>query len=220
MRWVIVSRQKLEAEISKRAAEACERAIAEIGAELHDNLIQKLTSFRLYMPRAERSCSDEVLIVKMEVDLADLIRVARHISRKMLSVRTEGDTLMSMLQRLCRMLEGPTTSRIYFTAEGEPAPIDEYVESHIVRIVQELIQNAYKHSAAWHIWVRLRWQPGLLTIEVEDDGTGFSHIQEFIGRLKNKNNTLRIRSRTIGASIDYAQGAKGLLARFELRTIE
>jgi hypothetical protein len=42
-----ISQTKLESEISKRAAEACDQIISEMGAELHDDLIQKLSIFRL-----------------------------------------------------------------------------------------------------------------------------------------------------------------------------
>jgi signal transduction histidine kinase len=87
---------------------------------------------------------------------------------------------------------------------------------HVFRIVQELIHNAFKHSAAWHIWVRLTWSNQGIIIEVEDDGSGFSKVQEFVKRLKSKNNTLKLRSMTIGATIEYLQGSKGLLARVSL----
>ena len=94
--------------------------------------------------------------------------------------------------------------------------MDVQREMYLVRIVQELIQNAFKHSSAWHIWVRLYWDPEILIIEVEDDGSGFSRISEFINKLKKKTNTLKMRTLAINASIDYVHGAKGLLARIKL----
>jgi hypothetical protein len=45
---------------------------------------------------------------------------------------------------------------------------------------------------------------------VEDDGTGFSKIPEAMARLKTKFNTLRMRTKIIGASINFMEGKKGL----------
>src|SRR5688572_33237756 len=83
---------------------------------------------------------------------------------------------------------------IYFEAIGFEEKIPPHTLSYLYRIVQELIHNAFKHSAAWHIWVRLKWQPKKLVIEVEDDGSGFNKVSEFIDRLRKKHNTLRLRS--------------------------
>ena len=65
---IITSRKKFDIEISKRAAEICDQIILEMGAELHDDLIQKLSIFRLYLDRLERSVHDpaetETLLMK------------------------------------------------------------------------------------------------------------------------------------------------------------
>lgn len=217
-----VSRKKFESEISKRAAEACDQVISQMGAELHDDLIQKLSVFRLYMDRIERSSTDpaeiETLVIKMKSDFEQVTRAVKNLSRRLLPVRMEGDTLIKMLETLCLTMEHPGTGHVHFSTEGDPVPMSEQVEMHVLRIAQELIQNAFKHSAAWHIWVRLQWQANKLAMEVEDDGSGFSRIPEFISRLKKKNNTLKMRSQAIGASIDYVQGTKGLLAKLVLHT--
>jgi signal transduction histidine kinase len=113
-------------------------------------------------------------------------------------------------------MEHPGTGHIHFENEGNPVSLEPQTERYLFRIVQELIHNAFKHSSAWHVWVRLNWEEAQLVIEVEDDGTGFSKIPEFIRRLKSKNNTLKVRASILGASIHYSQGKKGLLARVTL----
>ena len=217
---IFLSKEKLEAEIAKRAAEACEQVISEMGAELHDDLIQKLSVFRLYLDRMERSSADqaemESLSIKMRSEFDQVIRVVRNISRRLLPARMEGETLDKTLEMLCQNMEHPGTGHIHFESEGLPFPLENQVERYLFRIVQELIHNAFKHSSAWHIWIRLKWTPELLAVEVEDDGTGFSKIPEFIERLKQKNNTLKLRSTVIGATLNYSQGQKGLLARLTL----
>lgn len=218
---IFLSHKKLELEISKRAAEACDQIISEMGAELHDDLIQKLSVFRLYIDRMERSSGDraeiESLSIKMRTEFDQVIHVVRNISRRLLPVKMEGDTLVKTLEILCQNMEHPGTGHIHFESAGSPVSLENHVERYVFRIVQELIHNAFKHSSAWHIWVRLHWTSEKMIIEVEDDGTGFSKIPEFIERLKRKNNTLKLRSTIIGANIDYFQGEKGLLARLEVK---
>lgn len=217
---IFVSSKKLEAEISRRTAETCEQIISEMGAELHDDLIQKLSVFRLYLDRMERSSGDQAeidsLSIKMRSEFDQVIHVVRNISRRLLPVKMEGDTLDKTIEMLCQNMEHPGTGHIHFENDGSPKPLEEQVERYIFRIVQELIHNAFKHSSAWHIWVRLKWKMDSLIVEVEDDGTGFSKIPEFIERLKRKNNTLKLRSTIIGAKLHYSQGQKGLLAKLKM----
>ena len=91
---IFVSKAKLEAEISRRAAEACEQIISEMGAELHDDLIQKLSVFRLYLDRMERASSSpaeiDSLSIKMRSEFDQVIRLVRNISRRLLPVRMDG----------------------------------------------------------------------------------------------------------------------------------
>lgn len=219
---IFLSTTKLEAEISRRTAEACEQIISEMGAELHDDLIQKLSVLRLYIDRMERASGDKAeidsLSIKMRTEFEQVVRVIRNISRRLLPAKMEGETLDKMLEMLCQNMEHPGTGHIHFENEGIPVSVAPQTERYLFRIVQELIHNAFKHSSAWHVWVRLRWEIGQLAIEVEDDGTGFSKIPEFIHRLKSKNNTLKLRASILGATINYSQGKRGLLARVTLNT--
>ncbi len=219
---IFISQKNLETEIDSRAAERCEQILTEMGAELHDDLIQKLSVFRLYIDRMERSSGDrseiESLSIKMRGEFDQVIHVVRNISRRLLPAKMEGDTLDKSLELLCQNMEHPGAGHIHFHNEGVPTPLGPRVERYLFRIVQELIHNAFKHSSAWHIWVRVKWDRNKLLIEVEDDGSGFSKIPEFIQRLKRKTNTLNLRSRIIGARINYTQGEKGLRARVTLNT--
>jgi signal transduction histidine kinase len=217
-----ISKKNIELETAKRAAEACDQIVSEMGAEIHDDLIQKLSIFRLYIDRIERSASDPVeigsLVLKMRNDFEQVTRTVKSISRRLLPVQIEGESLVNAIETMCQGMEQPGTGRIHFQSQGAARALSIQTEMYILRIIQELIQNAFKHSSAWHVWIRAFWDGHSLTLEVEDDGSGFSKIPEFIGRLKKKNNTLKMRTLAIGATIEYLQGARGLLARVKLPT--
>jgi signal transduction histidine kinase len=214
---IFTSQKKLETEISKRAAEVCDQISQEMGAELHDDLIQKLSIFRLYLDRLERSAHNpaetEALLINMRTDFESVIQSVRRISRKLMPEHINNDSLNTSIELLCRDSEKPGLGNIYYECTGTEQNIAAVCRIYLFRIIQELIHNAFKHSAAWHIWVRLHWTQKKLVIEVEDDGSGFHKISEFIERLRKKNNTLKLRSQVIGASITYHHGEKGLLVK-------
>ncbi len=218
---VFISQKKLEAEIAQRTAEACEQIISEMGAELHDELIQKLAVFRLYIDRTERTLmqlgTSDDLSIKMRSEFDQVIHAVRSISRRLLPSSMDDETLVQMIEMLCQNMESPGTGHIHFESNGTAVTLPAQTERYLFRIVQELVHNAFKHSSAWHVWVRMAWGKHKLEIQVEDDGTGFSKIPEFIQRLRKKNNTLKLRSTVIGARINYLRGANGLLTKVHLK---
>lgn len=203
-----------ELEVSRLATEACEHIISDMGAELHDDLIQRLSIFRLWLDKLEMSLGDraqaELQIVNMKGEFQEVIQSVRRISRRLMPVKMEGHTFQQAIAILCQNMERPGAGNVHFIPSGEERKLSPLVETHLSRIVQELIHNAYKHSSAWHVWVRLQWQSHHLMIEVEDDGTGTGKMGNSLALLKAKRNTLRMRCDAIGATLHYTPGKKGL----------
>jgi signal transduction histidine kinase len=219
MPYVFISKKKFETEVSKQAMEACEQIISEMGAELHDDLIQKLSVLRLHLDRIERSSyspgETQAIITRMQSEFQGITDTIRRISRRLLPVKMEDDTFEKSVEMICQNMDTSGALRIHTAAEGTSQHLPPTAEIYLKRMIQELIHNALRHSSAWHVWVTLKWHPAKLVIEVEDDGTGFSKVPEFITRLKKKHNTLRMRAEAIGAAIRYTAGKKGLLAVIE-----
>ena len=63
--------------------------------------------------------------------------------------------------------------------ENEP-PADPARDLEVLRIAQEAIQNAVKHSHADHVTVMLRGNGNRLLLEIKDDGVGFDPAAEGI----------------------------------------
>ena len=51
--------------------------------------------------------------------------------------------------------------------------VDTGAGVHLYRIVQEALNNVSRHAAVTEAWVRLKFLPGSLELEVEDHGKGF-----------------------------------------------
>lgn len=195
----------------------CEQIISEMGAEIHDDLIQKLTILRLHLDRIERSVDQPNeaigLILKMQSDFDEVSRTVRVISRKLMTADTLEQSFEHDIGILCQNMQHPGTGRIHLTSEGEELPLLPADKKYLHRIIQELIHNAFKHSAAWNVWVRLNWANETLSIDVEDDGTSLLTSSGIIEKFKKKNSTLIMRATAIGTAIQFLQGEKGLIAR-------
>lgn len=210
--------------VSIRAADFCEQIISEMGAELHDEVIQKLSSMSFYIERIERSANDPAeilnLVARMRSDFESVTQSVRAISQRLNPVHTSGESFGNMIAQLCESMQRPGNGHINSKTIGEERPISQLSFTYLYRIVQELIHNAFKHSAAWKIDVTITWTMPALVIEVEDDGTGSTRMNNITSTLQSKHNTLQMRSQAINAAIRYETGKKGLLVRVELPLIE
>ncbi|HEX8060607.1 MAG TPA: ATP-binding protein [Cyclobacteriaceae bacterium] len=190
-----------------------------MGAELHDEVIQKLISMSLYIERIERASGDpsEILnlVTRMRCDFDNITRNVRAISNRLHPVQFTGISFNSGISQLCDSMQCPGNGHISITTMGEEFSLSQLSFTYLYRIVQELIHNAFKHSAAWKVEVSVSWMPELLVIDVEDDGAGHTKVDNLASSLQSKYNTLQMRSQAIGAVIKYAKGKKGLLATVE-----
>jgi signal transduction histidine kinase len=76
----------------------------------------------------------------------------------------------------------------------------------IYRVLQEALNNVARHSGAKQAWVRLRFLPATLELQVEDHGVGFSQrpAKQGIGLV-----AMRERSELMGGRIVFSTPAAG-----------
>jgi len=63
----------------------------------------------------------------------------------------------------------------------EPGPLSLEIEQTLYRIAQEALANVARHSAAHHVDLLLSDGPGVVTMEIADDGCGFDPRGEHAG---------------------------------------
>ena len=131
MAHFFLSRKKFETAVSKQAAEVCEHIVTEMGAELHDDLIQKLSVFRLYLDRLERAIQNpeetERLLMNMRADFESVTLSVRRISRRLLQVRMEDDSFQTGIGLLCQNMAGNGAGNIHFEHSGAEQPIPQLI---------------------------------------------------------------------------------------------
>ena len=208
-----------EKEIVREAIALFEREMQQMGADLHDDLVQKLAGFRLFMDRIERASGrseTEAILVKMNGEFIHVIDSVRRISRRLLPEGIEAGSLNGALNELCNRIGPGRMAHIHFQVQGTEHALSQDQQLQMFRIVQELINNIIKHTVAWHIWVRVNWLFEKRTIEVEDDGL---HHEQLVHAINHQNKgflTLQKRAMLINANVSYKPAEKGTKALVEL----
>jgi signal transduction histidine kinase len=169
----MAERQRLEGEILK----VSEREQRRIGHDLHDSLCQHLTATALagqvLGERLEAKSLPEAADAAQVVALVeDGISLARSLARGLYPVEMEAEGLMAAFQELAGNISKGAKTLCVFECATPVLIHDDAVATHLYRIAQEAIRNAIQHGKAKRIGISLYERDGLLTLVVEDDGTG------------------------------------------------
>ena len=189
-------------EHAEESAAAAERN--RLARDLHDAVTQTLFSASLIaevLPRIWNRSPDEG--PRRLEELRQLTRGALAEMRTLLLELRPAVLVETPLSHLVRQLGEATTSRaripVTVRVDGQ-CPVAPDVQVSLYRIVQEALNNVAKHSGASQAEVTLRCEPGVVEVEVFDDGRGFD--PEAIGPGHLGVGIMHERSQGIGARVD------------------
>ncbi len=92
-------------------------------------------------------------------------------------LRSEVDTsggLGSALSTYVRTVGARSGLTVHLTLDEAPRRLRTDVESELLRITQEAVTNARKHSHGQNLWVDCRIRPPSAHISIQDDGGGLA----------------------------------------------
>jgi signal transduction histidine kinase len=205
------------AEVSERRSELAQKLIATqestlryISRELHDEFGQILTAVGSMLRRAGTHAPEGS---SLRVDLKEVLQVVqttldkvRSLSQALHPVMLDEAGLESTLDWYIPTVERQTGIAISYEKQGVPFPVDGGAGVHVYRVVQEALNNVARHSGAKAAWVRLRFLPAALELEVEDHGTGFAERthKRGIGLV-----AMRERAELMGGQIAFSRPPEG-----------
>jgi two-component system, NarL family, sensor kinase len=172
----------LALQLTRLAEQARNAAVTEernrMAREIHDTLAQSFTGILIQLQAAEQVLNGSQSESRVHLDSA--IRLARagltEARRSVFALRPQllqGGDIVHALNLLVKSLLGESPMKIGLSVSGSPPVMTSDMESNLLRIAQEAITNAIKHSGGAEIQVRLHIEPDVLKLIIEDDGAGF-----------------------------------------------
>jgi signal transduction histidine kinase len=204
-------------ELSERRSELAQKLIATqestlryISRELHDEFGQILTAMGSMLGRAGCHAPEGS---SLRADLQEVRQIAqdtldrvRSLSQALHPVMLDEAGLEATLDWYIPTVERQTGIAISYEKQGQPFDMDGSAAVQVYRVLQEALNNTARHSGAKQVWVRLRFLPATLELEVEDHGVGFSGrpVKQGIGLV-----AMRERTELMGGSIVFSTPAAG-----------
>jgi len=176
------------AELSSQRSDLAQKLIAtqestlrHISRELHDEFGQVLTAIGSLIRRTGKHLPADSLV---HTDLLEVQGIAqstldniRSLSQALHPVLLDEAGLVSTLDWYVPTVERQTGLVLHYEKSGDTYPVGASAGVQVYRVLQEALNNVARHSGAKEAWIRLRFEPSALILEVEDHGKGFRPVE-------------------------------------------
>ncbi|WP_369688994.1 GAF domain-containing sensor histidine kinase [Streptomyces sp. Wb2n-11] len=150
---------------------------SRLAHELHDAVNQKLFSLRLTAQAAAalvdrdpaRAKGELQQVAALAAEAADELRAA---VVELRPAALDEDGLIATLRTQIQVMDRAHTARVTFTSSGVRA-LPAAQEEALLRVAQEALHNALRHSGAAHVDVVLEKSGQGARLRITDDGSGF-----------------------------------------------
>jgi signal transduction histidine kinase len=183
-----------------------------VAREIHDGVAQELASLGYQVDDLSANAITEAQRAKLQGLRTEISRVVSELRLSIFDLRSEispSAGLGSALSDYVREVGARSGLTVHLTLDEAPTRLRGEVETELLRIAQEAVTNARRHSHAANLWVDCRVRPPYARITVQDDGRG-------LGAARSDSYGLRImreRAERINACLEIGQrgdaGASG-----------
>ncbi|MBD2463083.1 GAF domain-containing protein [Oscillatoria sp. FACHB-1407] len=150
-----------------------------IAGDIHDTLAQAFTGISLQLEVAKP-------LIYQEPDTVE--NILQHVSQltkngldearrsvwALYPPGTEYANLAQMLYNSVEQMSRNTSISLEVNIIGDPCPLSPYLGMNLLRIGQEALTNALKHSQAQTVLIELTYTADLVSLSICDDGRGFT----------------------------------------------
>lgn len=163
-------------EIIRNTILAQEKERKRIAQDLHDEVGAMLSVIKINLGRLEKKSEtneSKILASETKSYLDDTIKQVRRISRALLPPTLEKLGLYIALEELTNWVNKSDQIEIECWKSGEEFRFDSQNELILFRMIQELLNNAIKHSEANKIDLNVRFFKNTVSVAITDNGKGF-----------------------------------------------
>jgi len=196
------------------------RERTRLAQELHDTVEQTLTGIALQLDTTSKLFQAKPDGASRHLELArNLVSQSQvDVRRSVWDLRSralEEFDLPGALSTTGKMLVDGTNIDLAVSAKGRVRPLSETVEENLLRIAQESLTNAIKHSGATIVKIELDYGPQSVALQISDNGQGFEQ-EKTVGPGEGHFGLLGIseRAKRLGAELSVnSEPGKGTTVR-------
>ncbi len=218
---VKMAQMQVEYEKELRAVEneVQEQTMTNVARELHDNIGQLLTLLRLQLE--QEKLDDSVFagrLAPVDNTLSDTIDQVRLLSHSLNTDHLEKQGLVYAIEKEVDRLSKLKRLKVQWTTDGNEPPFDKGRRIMVFRMMQEVLNNALKHSGAKNIHISMNNTNGF-RLEIKDDGRGFDKEKALADGKGSGLHNLAKRAKLSGLALEIDSNAgKGSIFTFTENT--
>ncbi len=192
-------------DLAQKLISTQESTLRHISRELHDEFGQVLTAIGSLLRRTDKQIPADS---PLHSDLQEVREIAqntlnniRSLSQALHPVLLDEAGLETTLDWYIPTVERQTGLVLHYEKSGQSFPVRTRAGVQIYRVLQEALNNINRHSGAKEAWIRLRFEPEELELQVEDRGKGLAPVegQTGIGLV-----AMRERAELLGGTVTVA----------------
>lgn len=221
-RRVLAELEQISSERGKLAQEMIgmqESILRTVSRELHDDFGQILTAVNATLARIRRrsgasldaSLAEQIDEVQEATRLA--LERARDLSQTLHPAVLESHGLVGGLERFLPGFERQSGVSVLLNGVAALERIPPEAAIHVYRVIQEALTNVARHANTQTAWVRADARDGMLSLEIEDHGVGWSHSLEGKGTAPGRSGlgivAMRERAQILGGSLALERPSDG-----------
>jgi signal transduction histidine kinase len=165
--------------MSRKLMEAQEKERNRIGRDLHDDICQRLALLAIGLQQIKEVLPDSAVEMSSGLDelwkqTSQLSTDVQALSHELHSSKLEYLGMVAAMRSFCNELGEQQKMEIEFKTHDLPSPLpSSEVSLCLLRVLQEALHNAAKHSGVRHFDVQLWGMRDEIHLTVSDSGAGF-----------------------------------------------
>lgn len=199
---ILTLKKEQELKNIRASIEGQEKERKRIAQELHDAVGGSLAGIKLQL---DHLSSKEPKLSGIITHLDEIYNQVRHISHDLISRKIADEKFTQLIKSHLDKITTSTPIKIGISFFNEPLinKTNNSIQTHLYKILQELIANTIKHAKASTIDIQLNAHTDMINLLFEDNGKGFIYNEKVNGiglknikeRVTKINGTLVIDSR-------------------------
>lgn len=197
-------------ELAQKLIATRESTLRHISRELHDEFGQILTAMGSMLGRAGKHAPEGSALRSELREIGEIAQTTldkvRGLSQTLHPSILEEAGLESTIDWYLSTIQRQFGMAVSYVREGPALPVDSTTSIHVYRVLQEALSNVARHSGAERAWVRLRFNNGLIEMDVEDHGKGIDAAPNHRGLGIV---AMRERAELLGGTVEFLRPPEG-----------